>query len=153
MNTLRVSWGTSQHSEVTKLYQCVTVNSCCTEMYRKYYIISVLSMSCTVHFSSADCSRLIMESCLLFMYMTNCVDLQREDRRSGLLLCNGNVHRDHWENNGNVHREHWENNGNVHREHWKNNGNVHRERWENNSWIWIDLTSFSCTSMQNLCIF
>ena len=47
--------------------------------------------------SSADCSRQIIESCLLFVYVTNCVDQQTADWRCSLVcvmaMCTRNIAR------------------------------------------------------------
>ena len=82
VNTLRLSWGTARHSQVTAVPLC----SCQSPLYSDVHK-PLPEFQCQIYspaqftVSSADCSRQIIESCLLFVYVTNCVDRQIADRR------------------------------------------------------------------------
>jgi len=96
MNTLKLSRGTTRHSEVTTVVASVQllIPSLleCTKHYQKF---SLNIFFYTVHpFSNTDRNRLFIDNSVLFIYVTNFVDRQTGRPKVWPYLYNGDVHRE-----------------------------------------------------------
>jgi len=96
MNTLKLSPGTTRHSEVTTVPANVQllIHSLleCTKHYQNFSLnMAFYSVN---PFSNTDRNRLFTDSCVLPSYVTNFVDRQTGRPKVWPYLYNGDVHKE-----------------------------------------------------------